>query len=132
MTVFDSSVFDSDVFLCDDVAAPDGGGGIFIDAGKYRKHLLEIAEAADRRLYKKLQKKISVLANDPTEEVADVAREIQVSIDFSALAVAESQISQQKLWQLLIKLDQIVEKAIMHQVMLRESEDELIILMAIP
>lgn len=106
-------------------------GGVPADIGKYRKHLLEIAEAAEKRLYKKVQNEIAVLASESPQEIADVAREIQVEIDFSAIAAAESQVVQKRLLLLLAKLDKIIEQVIMRQEIWRESEDELIILMAI-
>ncbi len=104
------------------------GGGFYNerDLQNYRKTLKQIADAADSRLFKKLVEKIEVAQESaPTVEIAQAVREITVEIDFAALANAESNTMHQQLVAMLARLDLLVKDLIM-----REEEDELIILMA--
>ncbi len=101
-------------------------GGID-DYRAYRKRLRKIANAADKRLYSKVQKEVAKLIVSPAPDVVvATAKEIERVIDFEVLAKGESQLMAQQLDKLLIKLDQL-----MSEVIIRNEEEELILLMAI-
>jgi hypothetical protein len=97
------------------------------DYRAYRKKLRRIAEAADKRLYGKVQKNVAKLVASPAPDVVvTAAKEIERTIDFAALSKGESLLMAQQLDKLLIKLDQLIAEAIM-----RDEDEDLILMMAL-
>lgn len=99
-------------------------GGV-ADYRKYRKQLKDIASAADRRLYRKVERRIEQLYNvELPPQVQTVIKNIERKIDYAALVKYESQQIHALLDESLKKLDQLIQESI-----IREEED-LIIIMA--
>jgi hypothetical protein len=131
-SAFSTNSFSENAFDFGGVIPPDpspaggGGGGGLSDPKQYREMLQRIAKAAEKRLYGEVQEIVQDVAETAPEEIAEAARSIQVEIDFSALAIAESTYITNRLVELIKTLENIVEYSI-----LQEQEEELIILMAI-
>lgn len=101
-------------------------GGV-ADYHAYRKKLRKIAKAANKRLYSKVEKDVAKLAvSSAPDIVVATAKEIERTIDFAALSKGESILMAQQLDKLLIKLDELMAEAI-----IRNEEEELILLLAI-
>jgi hypothetical protein len=101
-------------------------GGV-ADYRAYRKQLKKIANAADKRLYRKADNRIEKLVKSPVPEIKAQAVAIQKQIDFTIEAQRESAIIHNLLVQSIKQLDLLVEQA-----MLRErEEEELILIMAL-
>lgn len=102
-------------------------GGV-TDYRHYRKRLKKIADAADRRLYGRVEKKIAAIVESAPVEIKQEVKNIQSTIDFSAIAKEQSQQIHDELINKLKKLDQLLNEAIVKQ---QNEEDELILIMAI-
>lgn len=105
---------------------PDVTRGGVADYRHYRKRLKKIADAADRRLYGKVEKKIAAIVAAAPVEIKQQAQAVQSAIDFSELVKHQTQENHVLLVNSLKKLDQLLEAAMIRQ---QNEEEELIIMM---
>lgn len=101
----------------------DGGWGY--DYRKYRKYLKRLSDAADKRLYKKLEKQIELIVEEAPPSIAGKAKQAKKELDFVLMRdMASADISgeiQAKIAGILNSLDLIVEQAILDEEMLEEE-----------
>jgi len=124
--IFSRFIFNNAIFNTDGGQTPVETRGGVADYRAYRKQLKKIAQAADRRLYRKAEIKIEKLVKEAPAEIKQQAITIQREIDFAALAKNESESLQKLLLEAIKKLDLLVAQAI-----LREEDDDLILIMAL-
>ena len=125
--IFSRFIFNNAIFNTGDSPAPDAPtrGGV-ADYNAYRKKLKRIANAADRRLYKKAENKVERLVKEAPIEIKRQAIDIQNKIDIAALARNEAESLNALLIESIKKLDLLVTQAIM-----REDDDDLLLIMAL-
>lgn len=128
--IFNRSIFNNAIFNTDSGAAQQigGGGGGPVDYRSYQNRLRRIARAADKRLYRKVEKQVVKLAKTAPAPIAKVAEQIASTIDFAELANSQSQLITVQLNILLKQLDELVSTSIMREI---EAEEEMILVMAI-
>lgn len=125
---FLSSAFSAASFFIEQFIPTVTRGGV-ADYKKYRKNLKAIAAAADRRLYRKIERRIEQLENvELPPQVQTVVKSIERKIDYSELVKSESQQIHVLLAESLKKLDQLLEAAMIAQ---QNEEDELVLIMAL-
>lgn len=103
--------------------APSRGG--VADFRHYQKKLRRIAAAADKRLYKKVKKRVEVLVK---ENLPPVIEKQVVAIQIDLDAILEKGVAAQHtlLIEQIKKLDLVIEQLILEH---RRREDEIIILL---
>ena len=109
--------------------SPSATTGGIADYRKYKKQLHAISKAAEKRLFSKVEKKISKLAKQATPEIVEIVNDIKTQINFDELAFQQSQEINAQLFILLKKLDKLVNDALILERQ-REDEEELILIMA--
>lgn len=121
MGLFNRAIFNNAIFN----TSPEVTRGGVADYRRYREQLKRIADAADRRLYKKVEERIERLIEEAPAEIAAPARRIQREYvpDFAALAAAETAGMHAMLLKMITLLGSLLDET--------EQEDELILMMVI-